>query len=95
MTHNNFYNWQNEHSFCEDPKQSFYYAKNHLFGRFRMGEKAIASDLDYAYKYARYVIKDTFPLCHDRIFNSEYKDLYIEFLKSINYDLSKISEWLI
>jgi hypothetical protein len=29
------------------------------------------------------------------IFDSENKEDYIDFLKSINYDLNEISEWLI
>jgi len=45
--------------------------------------------------YARYVLKGPFHLGHHVIFNSEYRNEYVSFLKSINYNLSEISELLI
>jgi hypothetical protein len=71
---------------------SYMYAENVIKGRFEEGETTIANDSTYSYLYARSVIKKPFHLCHPEIFNSKYKNHYIEFLKSINYD---ISEWLL
>ena len=78
-----------------DPIYSYCYARDIIKGRFIEGEKSIINDIEYTYRYARDVIKDAFPLCHHIIFNSEWRDEYIEFLKSINYDLNEIGEWLI
>ena len=78
-----------------DSKYSYYYARDIIKGRFEKGEQIIVTDPENSYFYARYVIKDPFHLCHHIIFNSEWRDEYIKFLKSINYDLSEISEWLI
>ena len=39
-------------------------------------------------------IKGPFKKSHSVIFNSEYKDEYVDFLKSINYDLNKIKDYL-
>ena len=78
-----------------DLEYSYCYARHIIKGRFIEGERRITNDPIYSYCYARDIIKDAFPLCHDRIFNSEYRDLYLEFLKSINYDLNEIDEWLI
>jgi len=78
-----------------DPYFSFCYARELIGGRFEEGEKSIATDPDFSYRYARDVIKGPFPLCHSIIFKSFYKKDYIDFLKSINYDLNEIGEWLI
>ena len=58
-------------------------------------EKIISTDSYYSYRYAYIIIGGPFEKCHSIIFNSDYKNDYIIFLKSINYDLNKISEWLI
>jgi hypothetical protein len=41
------------------------------------------------------IIKDPFHLGHPIIFNSGYRNEYLNFLKFINYDLNEIGEWLI
>ena len=58
-------------------------------------EKIIASNAIVSLHYIASVIKKPFPLCHPVIFNSKWRDKYIDFLKLINYDLSEIGEWLI
>jgi len=78
-----------------DYSYAYYYALNVMKGRFREGEKNIATHPECSYWYAHDVLKSPFHLCHHNIFNSEYKELYINFLKSINYDTNEISEWLI
>ena len=74
---------------------SYLYAKDIIMGRFIEGEKIITTNPHYSYWYAKNIINRAFPLCHPIIFNSEWKNKYIDFLKKINYDLSKIVEWLI
>ena len=74
---------------------SYVYAKDIIKDRFILGEKTISKDIHYSLLYAQHVIKGPFHLCHPIIFNSSYKKDYILFLKSINYNLSEISEWLI
>jgi len=84
-----------EKSISSDPYYSYLYAHDVLKGRFIEGEKSIATHSEFSYCYARHVLKCPFDLCHPIIFNSKYKELYIKFLKSINYDLSQYGEWLI
>ena len=76
---------------------SYYCARYIIEGRWGKGEKIISTDPRWSYFYSLNIIKGPFYLCHHVIFNSksEYKDDYIRFLKSINYDLNKIGEWLI
>ena len=80
------------------PKE-VYYKCHYEVKRIPELENIIAIDPFYSYWYAFYVIKGPFLLCHPIIFNSEYKDGYINFLKSINYDFKEIyeqyGEWLI
>jgi hypothetical protein len=78
-----------------DSYYSYLYARDVIKSRFEEGEKSIANDPTCSYLYARDVIKSPFPLCHPVIFSSPFKDDYIDFLKSINYDLREIGEWLI
>jgi hypothetical protein len=78
-----------------DPYYSYVYARDIIKGPFKKGEKVISTDIHHSYHYAVNVIKTAFPLCHPDIFNSPYKEPYINFLKSISYDLNEISEWLI
>jgi len=86
---------EGEKSISTDSKHSYYYALDLIEGKWEKGEKAISTDPLYSYWYAHNVIKSHFDLCHPIIFNSHYKNEYIDFLKSINYDLSEIGEWLI
>jgi hypothetical protein len=78
-----------------DPFYSYRYARNVIKGRFLQGEKVISTYPDYSYYYAVFVLKESFSLCHPIIFNSEYRNKYFSFLKSNNYDLNEIGEWLI
>jgi hypothetical protein len=80
---------------CDHHALSFDYAVHVIKGRFEKGEKAISLRFEYAYPYAVDVLNGPFPQCHPYIFDSENKEDYIDFLKSINYDLNEISEWLI
>jgi hypothetical protein len=86
---------EGEKSIATDSECSYLYAYNIIKGRWEDGEKSIATDSEWSYLYARDLIKGHFELCHHIIFNSKYKDEYVNFLKSINYDLNKISEWMI
>jgi hypothetical protein len=79
----------------ESPQLCFDYARQVLRGRFLEGEKMISGDSFNSLMYAKYVLNGPFHLGHRIIFNSFYKKDYIDFLKSINYDLNEISEWLI
>jgi len=74
---------------------SYRYARDIIKRRWKRGEKNIVNDPEWSYLYARDVIEGLFHLGHPVIFNSGYRNEYINFLKSINYDLNKISEWLI
>jgi hypothetical protein len=78
-----------------DPHYSYRYARYIIKGPFKKGEEFISKNPYYCYQYVCYVIKGSFEKCHPIIFNSNYKDQYINFLKRIKYDLNKISEWLI
>ena len=86
---------EGEKSISTDSECSYLYAYNIIKDRWEDGEKSIATDSEWSYLYARDVLKGNFELCHHIIFNSKYKDEYVNFLKSINYDLNKISEWMI
>ena len=74
---------------------SYWYSSHVLKGRFSLGEKIISTDPGTSLHYAKFVIKKPFHLGHSTIFNSYFKNDYIDFLKSINYDMIEISEWLI
>ena len=74
---------------------SYWYSNDVLKGQFSLGEKIISNDPGTSFHYAKFVIKKPFYLGHFTIFNSSFKDDYINFLKSINYDMTKISEWLL
>ena len=78
-----------------DPKHSYFYTHDIIKGLWELSEETISKDPEYSYWYARNVIKGPFEKSHHIIFNSHHKNDYINFLKSINYDLNKISEWLI
>jgi hypothetical protein len=79
----------------KDPKICFIYSRDIIKGRFKEGEKIIATHPEHSYSYVHNVIKGPFPLAHPIIFNSKWKYNYVNFLKSINYDLNEISEWLL
>ena len=78
-----------------NPEYSYRYALNIISGPFERGEEVISKDPDWSYEYICDIIEEPFEKCHPYIFNSEYKENYINFLKSIDYDITKISEWLI
>jgi hypothetical protein len=78
-----------------DPYYSYMYPRHIIKGRWEEGEKSICTHPEYSYLYARHVLKGPFHLCHPIIFNSKWKENYIDFLKFINYDLGEIAEWLI
>jgi hypothetical protein len=79
----------------ENSQLCFDYAREVLRGPFLEGEKTISSDSFHSFMYAKYVLNGPFTLGHHVIFNSFYKKDYIDFLKSINCDLTEIEEWLI
>lgn len=61
-------------------------------------EKIIAESDMCSYWYAINIIKGPFHLAHPTFFNSihdYYKNKYLFFLKSINYNLNEIGEWFI
>jgi hypothetical protein len=86
---------EGEKLIATDLYYSYCYAVQIIKGRWEECEKTIATHPEHSYWYAHNVIKGPFHLCHPIIFNSEYKDDYLKFLKSINYDLNEISEWLL
>ena len=75
-----------------DSQFSYCYARDIIKKPWKKGENTISKDYHYSYWYARDVIRGPWEKCHPIIFNSEYKNHYIDFLKSIKYDYS---EWLI
>jgi hypothetical protein len=74
---------------------SYKYARDVLKNRFKEGEKEISTAGNWSFGYAKNIIKAPFPLGHPAIFNSEWKNEYLGFLKEIDYDLKEIIEWLI
>jgi len=78
-----------------DSQCSYYYALNVIQGPFERGEEIISKHPYYSYLYASVIIEGPFEKCHPFILNSSYKNDYIYFLKTINYDITKINEWLI
>lgn len=78
-----------------DSQYSYFYILNVIKGPWEEGEDIISKHPYWSYKYARDIIKKPFEKCHYIIFYSSCKNLYIKFLKTINYDLNNISEWLI
>jgi hypothetical protein len=84
-----------EDTISSNSKWSYFYALNIIKGPWELGEKSLLKNCLWSFEYAQNVIKGPFQKCHPIIFDSEFRDDYIDFLKSINYDLNKISEWLI
>ena len=85
--------WESgENIISKDPKNSYFYARDIIKGVWERGEEAISKDPQWSYHYAHDIIKGPFEKSHPIIFNSGWKNDYIRFLKSINYDYS---EWLI
>ena len=84
-----------EEAISKDSLWSYHYANDIIKGPLESGEEIISNNSYHSYLYAFYVIKGPFEKCHPIIFNSEYRKRYIDFLRLINYDLNKISEWLI
>jgi hypothetical protein len=58
-------------------------------------EKKISEDAEISYFYARDVVKNVFPISHGTIFYCDWKEKYLLFLNSINFDFENIKEWLI
>jgi lambda repressor-like predicted transcriptional regulator len=85
---------EGEEIISKHAQSSLLYASEIIKGKWEKGEKIISTVAFYSYHYS-YLINESFPLGHTVIFNSYFKNDYINFLKSINYDLSEISEWLI
>jgi hypothetical protein len=71
---------------------SYYYARDVIKGPWKKGENTISKHPEWSCYYAIDVIKEPFEKCHNLIFKSNFKNKYIDFLKSINYDYC---EWLI
>ena len=88
-------NFELEKIIIESPLHSFEYAKDVLKAPFFEGEKIISSGSLYSLLYAEEVLFAPFYLGHPVIFKSIWENDYINFLKSINYDLNEISEWLL
>ena len=78
-----------------DSQYSYFYTFNIIKGSWEEGEDIISKHPYWSYKYARDIIRKPFEKCHYIIFDSSSRNFYIKFLKSINYDLDNISEWLI
>ena len=79
----------------KNPNWSFSYARYIIGGAWELGEEAISKNPNWSFSYAYKVIKGPFEKCHYIIFNSSWKNDYMKLLKSINYDMTKISEWLL
>ena len=84
-----------EKEISKHPYWSFHYTRDIIKRRWERGEEVISKNSHYSYYYARDIIQEPFEKCHPIIFNSEYKNNYMNFLKSKKYELNKISEWLI
>ena len=78
-----------------DSEYSYFYARDVIKGHWKLGEEAISKNSECSHHYACNIIKEPFEKGHSVIFNSEYKDEYLNFLKSFNYDMNKISEWML
>lgn len=74
---------------------SFFYCYYIIGDSWKEGEPIIATNAEYSYMYVEYFYKDIFYPCHPVIFKSNYKERYLNLLKSFNVDFNKISEWLI
>lgn len=60
-----------EHIWVRDPYTAYHYAR--VAGKpFPAGEKAIAQDSDYAYRYADRILKKRFPIGEETILQSNY-----------------------
>jgi hypothetical protein len=87
--------FKGEKSIIKDSEFSYLYARNVIKGQWLKGEDSISKNFEFSYWYATIVINEPFKKCHPYIFNSVYSERYINFLKSTNYDINKIGEWLI
>ena len=86
---------EGEEVISKHAQSSYFYASQILKKPWKKGEKSISNVAFYSYWYAHDILNGPFSLGHPTIFNSNFKDDYVKFLKSINYDLSEIGEWLI
>ena len=72
--------------------ESYLYARDIKMGRFKRGEISIIKDPKLAYWYCKLIINLPLEEAHSVIFKSMWKEEYIDYLKEINYDLTKIKE---
>lgn len=84
-----------EEMIATDSECSYWYALNVIKGPFEGGEEVISKNPKHSLWYAIKVINEPFEKCHPVIFNSKYKNSYIDFLRLINYKMINIEEWLI
>lgn len=87
--------FEGEKSIIKDSEFSYLYARNVIKGQWLKGEDSISKNFEFSYWYATIVINKPFEKCHAIIFDSFFKYDYLKFLSSVNYDTTKISEWLI
>lgn len=66
-----------------EPRVIFYYAKCCIKGKFEKGEKLLSQSLWHSCRYAKEVLNDRFLIAENAIMSSEYKERYINFVKSI------------
>jgi hypothetical protein len=84
-----------EYIIAKEASYAYLYAFRVIRNRFYIGEKKISEDAEISYFYARDVVKNVFPISHGTIFYSDWKEKYLLFLNSINFDFENIKEWLI
>jgi len=59
-------------------------------------EKVISNSKHFSFLYAKNILKGPFHHGHAILFNdSIFKNKYLTFLRSINYNINEIGEWLI
>jgi hypothetical protein len=73
---------EGEEAISRSAMNSYLYATDTLKGRFVFGEEAIAKDPRYSYHYAEDILKGRFILSEKLIYDSFYKDHYVNFLEN-------------
>lgn len=59
-------------------------------------EEVISRSQHFSFLYAKNILKGPFPRGHEVLFkDSIFKNKYLTFLRSINYNINEIGEWLI
>jgi hypothetical protein len=84
-----------EEVISNNPEWSYHYAKDIKKGRFKKGEKSIIKNQKCSYWYITHVVKKPLSQFNTIIFNSEFLQGYIQFLKHNNYNINKFSEYMI